>query len=480
MKFIKTSPIILPTIIFAIFLSLSLLQLFELHPNETGTNFYTDHVFYYVINSVTWLSGALLFNILVNTFIWGGLFKRPISSNFNQVIIDFIAVSIYVFALIGILTKVVLIELNAFWITIAVIILIVGTAMRRRALSLSSGSLFTTDKPFNIGDWIEIIDNTIGKIEGEVTDIRIRNIKLKSADNTVLVIPQSILSNVVVKNYSGSADKITNEILFNLSLAYPTDRVKRVLRASAIDALTNLNLCEGKEPKVIINSTGELGIEYSVKYFIKPERITDKKEIDDLIYKKVISHLTYTGMTLSTKDSIFPTEQSYFQFGYDKKLILLHNELFAHFTENEIEQLSKIISVYPTPKDSVLIKQGESGESMFLVVEGLFQVSMVTEDDKKLELAMLSPGAYLGEMSLFTGEPRSASVVAVSDSVVCEIKKDDIHDILNNRNELVESISNTIAERTMMNIHAIEDLNTKKNHFYDNILGKIKTFFNLG
>lgn len=479
MKFIKTSPILLPTIIFAIFLTLSLLHLFELHPNETGTNYYADHVFYYLINSITWLSGALLFNILVHTFIWGGLFKRPISSNFSQVIIDFISVLIYVFALMGILTKVIVVELNPFWFTIAFIILIVGTALRRRALSLSSGSLFTTDKPFNIGDWIEIIDTSIGKIDGKVIDIRIRNIKLKSADNTIVVIPQSILSNVIVKNYSGATEQITIQLFFNLSSAYPTERVKRVLKASALDALTPLYISDGKEPEININATNELGIEYSVKYLIRPEKITDRSEINDLIYKKVISHLSYTGMKLITKDSLFPTEQSYFQFGYDKKLILLHNELFSLFTKNEIEQLSEKISLVPLSKDDVLIQQGESGGSMFLVVEGLFQVSMTANNDENIQLALLSPGAYLGEMSLFTGEPRSATVSALSDSIVCEIKKEDIQDILTNRSELAEAISNTVAERKTMNIQALEDASDKKSRFYDNILEKIKSFFNL-
>jgi len=474
MKFIKTSPMLLPIIIFAIFLTLSSLQLFERTPNE-----YADHVFYYLINSITWLSGALLFNILVQTFIWGGLFKRPISGNFSQVIIDFIAVSIYVFALLGILTKVIEIPINAFWLTIAVIILIAGTALRRRALSLSSGSLFTTDKPFNIGDWIKIIDNVIGEVEGEVTDIRMRNIKLKSADNTIVVIPQSILSNVIVKNYSGSKDHIAIKLLFNLSSAYPTERVKRVLMASAIDALTPLNLSDENEPEINISDTNELGIEYSITYLLKPEKIIDRSKIDDLIYKKVLSHLSYTGMKLITKDSLFPTEQSYFQFGFDKKLILMHNELFSHFIKKEIDQLSQKIKVFSVSKDDVLIQQSESGESMFLVVEGLLQVSMTTDKNEKIDLALLSPGAYLGEMSLFTGEPRSASVKAISDSIVCEIKKEDIHDILKNRKELAEEISNTIAERKIMNIKAIEDASGKKSHFYDHILEKIKSFFNL-
>ncbi|MCF6268181.1 MAG: mechanosensitive ion channel family protein [Melioribacteraceae bacterium] len=478
MKFIKTSPIFLPFTIFAISLILSLLQLFEIHPTEAGTNYYADHLFYYLINSTLWLSGALLFNILVHTFIWNGLFKRPISNNFNQIIIDFISVSIYVFALMGILTKVVKIELNTFWLTIAVIILIVGTALRRRALLLSSGSLFTTDKPFNIGDWIEVIDNSIGKVEGEVIDIRIRNIKLKSADNTVTIIPQSVLSNIVVKNYSGSKDQVSIQLFFNLSSAYPTERVKRVLMASVIDALTPLNISD-KEPEINISATNELGIEYSIKYFIRPEKITERTEINDLIYKKVLSHLSFTGMKLITKDSLFPTEQSYFQFGYDKKLILLHNELFSHFTKKEIDQLSRKISVFSVAKEDVLIKQNESGESMFLVVEGLLKVSMKTAKGEVIQLAILSPGAYLGEMSLFTGEPRSATVAAISDSIVCEIKKEDIREILNNRSELVEAISDTITDRTIMNIQAIEDAGKKKKHFYDNILGKIKSFFNL-
>lgn len=478
MKFIKTSPILLPIIVFILFLTLASLKIFELHPSGTGTNYYADNLFYYSINIIAWLSGAFLLNLLINTFLWGGLFRSSISNSFNQIVIDFVAIAIYILSFIGILTKVLQIELNSFWITLAIIFLIIGTSLRRRALALSSGSLFTTDKPFNIGDWIEIVDNTLEKVAGEVTNIKMRNITLRSDDNAIIVIPQSILNSVVVKNYSGTFDEISIELLLNLSSAYPTERVMRVLKASATDALLALNLLSKNGPKITINATNELGIEYSVKYYIQPKHIIDRTKINNLIYSKVLSHLTHTGMKLITKDSQFPTAQSYFQFGYDKKFILLHNELFSLFTTNEINSLSDSITLVSKPKDTVLIKEKDSGESMFLLVEGLLRVSTKT-NNKEIELAILSPGAYIGEMSLFTGEPRSATITIVSDAIVCEIKKDDIQDILNNRLELVEAISNTIAKRTSMNMQAIENAGKKEHHFYDNVLGKIKSFFNL-
>ena len=65
-----------------------------------------------------------------------------------------------------------------------------------------------------------------------------------------------------------------------------------------------------------------------------------------------------------------------------------------------------------------IVRQGEPGDSMFIVGSG--RAAVVLEPDGR-EVATIERGGYFGEMSLLTGEPRTATVVARGDTFVIEI-----------------------------------------------------------
>ena len=83
---------------------------------------------------------------------------------------------------------------------------------------------------------------------------------------------------------------------------------------------------------------------------------------------------------------------------------------------------------------------------MFVVHNGRVQVQL-TEGGKSRPVAVLSEGNFFGEMALFTGEPRTASVVALEETEVLEIGHAAMKHLFETNPSLVESISWTIAER---------------------------------
>jgi CRP-like cAMP-binding protein len=84
-----------------------------------------------------------------------------------------------------------------------------------------------------------------------------------------------------------------------------------------------------------------------------------------------------------------------------------------------------------------IVKQGEEGQSMFVVLSGT--VSVVLEPTRE-ELARIQRGGYFGEMSLLTGEPRSATVLAIGDVVVVEIVADLFRRLATANPESIEKI----------------------------------------
>lgn len=102
---------------------------------------------------------------------------------------------------------------------------------------------------------------------------------------------------------------------------------------------------------------------------------------------------------------------------------------------------STMKSVQFTPGQR-FITQGDSGDSLYLVVEG--QVSIEVDGEA---IARRGPGASLGEMSLLTGRPRSSSCVTVGDVLVLRLSREAFEEVMDERPELARGIIQTLAVR---------------------------------
>ena len=112
------------------------------------------------------------------------------------------------------------------------------------------------------------------------------------------------------------------------------------------------------------------------------------------------------------------------QVDFTKNLeaLIARVELFKSLPKEGINQLSKALQPRRFVQGEKVVKAGEAGASMFIIVEGLLEVFLdieATTDDVKV--AMMSPGDYFGEMSLVTGTPRSATIITRTDALIYEI-----------------------------------------------------------
>src|SRR5258708_4752673 len=94
-------------------------------------------------------------------------------------------------------------------------------------------------------------------------------------------------------------------------------------------------------------------------------------------------------------------------------------DLFVPFSPEERSDLARSATERRFGRGEALIREGEEGHTFYVIVSGEVAVARGGS-----EVARLTRGAYLGEMSLLTGEPRSATVVATSDVAVLELDRD--------------------------------------------------------
>jgi CRP-like cAMP-binding protein len=96
--------------------------------------------------------------------------------------------------------------------------------------------------------------------------------------------------------------------------------------------------------------------------------------------------------------------------------------------------------------ESVIV-EGDRGDSLYQLVRGTVEVIKRMEDGQPKKVAQLGVGAIFGEMSVFSDQPRSASVRTLEESVLLEVEREDIRPVFEGNPRLVEELAQLVGER---------------------------------
>jgi hypothetical protein len=95
-------------------------------------------------------------------------------------------------------------------------------------------------------------------------------------------------------------------------------------------------------------------------------------------------------------------------------------KILANLTDDQLDRFAHFMEVQKVSQWSVIVKQGDPGDSMFFILEGELRVR-INVMGKETILTTLTVGEFFGDISLFDQGPRSADVVANTDSLVASI-----------------------------------------------------------
>ena len=124
----------------------------------------------------------------------------------------------------------------------------------------------------------------------------------------------------------------------------------------------------------------------------------------------------------------------------------------------------------------------EDGDSMFVLSEGLLDIRIGPDGNSSKKVGDIYPGNFFGEMSLLTGEKRSATITAVKDSIVYEIKMEHVKELFRKNPEILKDITRLVAERREQNINTLasadQSVSTQSSsNFAQNLLNRCRQFF---
>jgi small-conductance mechanosensitive channel len=299
--------------------------------------------------------------------------------------------------------------------TSAVSAVVLGFALQDTLGNAFAGLAIQSEKPFHVGHWVRV-----GDYEGRVAEVTWRATKLRTKAGNLVILPNNVVAKEAIVNYSEPAAPFRLEVEVGASYLVPPNKVK----AALMEALRHSSrVMTAPTPDVLLVAFDASAINYRVRFWIDDYGADEvsRDEVRTAIYYSFQRHdidIPWPIQVQYEKD--WPETDANIKVAEEERL-LGEVDLFATLPPELRHQvaLSAPMAVYGSGEP--IVRQGDDGQSMFVVLSGT--VSVVLEPSRE-EVARIERGGYFGEMSLLTGEPRSATVLAVGDVVVVEIGAD--------------------------------------------------------
>ncbi len=319
---------------------------------------------------------------------------------------------------------------------------IIGLALQDTLGNFFAGISLHADRPFQVGDVIVVGPQ---KHTGVVEGITWRAVKIRTFQNHIVLVSNSMAAKESIEvcpRENLNARLVFFGTLYSDSPAKTIHVVREAIREAD-------NVSQKIAPIVRIRDLGESSIDWEVKYWLQD--FAKYNDTDALVRQLIWYALRRANVTFA-----FPTRTLHVErrppeskvSGPQKEIIerLSAVDIFAPLSVEETEKLAGATSRHVFAPAELVIRAGDQGSSMFVVHKGRVQVQ-VSEGGKARPVAVLSEGAFFGEMALFTGEPRTANVVALEETEVLEIGHAAMKHLFETNPDLAEAISWTISER---------------------------------
>jgi len=334
------------------------------------------------------------------------------------------------------------VNLGALFTTSAIFGVIIGLALQDTLGNFFAGISLHADRPFQVGDVI-----TVGEqkgLTGVVESITWRAVKIRTFQNHVVLVSNSSAAKEALEVCP--RDNLNARLVFfnTLYTDFPAKTI-HIVREAVRDAE---NVSPKVTPIVRVRDLAESGIDWEVKYWL--DDYAKYNDTDALVRQRIWYAFRRAGIQFA-----FPTRTLHVERravteergpGQDIVDRLTAVDIFAPLSDEETERLAAASVRHVFAPDELVIRAGDAGSSMFVVHNGRVQVQ-INENGRARAVAVLNEGDFFGEMALFTGEPRAATVVALEQTEVLEIGHSAMKLIFETNPDLVESLSWTIAER---------------------------------
>lgn len=422
---------------------------------------------------ILWMALVISIVRFVALLIFKGAF-RGAQTEISSLLKTVISVIVYIVAFFVVFqSQYPSIQLAPLFTGSAILGIVVGLALQDTLGNLFAGIALQADQPFQVGDVVSFANGTGGVIEA----VSWRGVKIRTFQNKMLVISNAVIGKEAIEvapKDNLNARLVSFTTLYSTSPAKTMHVVREAVRQAA-------NVSAKIRPIVRIRRLAENGLEWEVKYWA--EDYTKHNDTDALVRQRI-----WYAFNREKIDFAYPTRTVYMQEAAPEQTVddylnitverLSRIPIFAPLSGEELEKLARASKDRIFAPGEEIVRRGQEGNSMFVITRGSVEVQILQGSEVKT-INTLRESDYFGEMSLLTGEPRTATVVSVEETEVVQINKSALKPIFEANPELVDTICKMVEQRRAILNAAAEDQGSAASIEERGMLASIRKFFGI-
>jgi len=294
-------------------------------------------------------------------------------------------------------------------------------------------------------------------------------------------VPNNVAASSIIHNYDLPDKRYAYWFYVSVDSEIPPNMVRQLLLEAA---LSSKSVLKNPLPTVRIGDVTSQPFKYMVYvYFVDfPSHWAAKSDL----FSCIQSSLTRSGISPSAIKYEIATRKATIPEVKEPTIeeYLSRVPIFKTLSENEIEELARSCEIRSFDTGEILIREGDSDSSLFVISSGV--VSIIKKDGKgqHIELSRLGNSECFGEMSLLTGEPRSATAKAITYVEAIKVPKEALAALFTVKPDLSNELAEIMAMRRAQTEGLIDSKNMQSDSrsikgYAKEVLSKIHSFFSL-
>ncbi|MDP2913900.1 MAG: mechanosensitive ion channel family protein [Candidatus Aminicenantes bacterium] len=363
----------------------------------------------------------------------------------------------------------------------AILTAVLGLAFQGVLSNILSGMSLHFTHSFSRGDWVGI-----GKHEGVVVDTNWRETRLLDRSTNIVVLPNNAVASETITNFSKPDVATALTLTFKIGYDAPVVDVVRALLDAAQECP---QVMSAPKPQAYITSYDEFGVSYLLKFWVKDfaqknsiigevgrlawykmrrDRIDIALSLGDRIREVVRTVRQVPAGGPAPEAEAGEKEKTYADLRHSAFLRPSQGEQAGRLivSDEDLRTLADLVRRSVYTKGEIVFRQGERGTSCYVVAKGRIRGEIATEEGGKRYVSefVVEPEGIFGEMSLFTGMPRTATGIVAEEAELLEIKAEDFAVLIERNPVLAEAIAEIVSVRNEENkdlLRKIKDLSEK-------------------
>lgn len=399
-------------------------------------------------------------------------------SSFPKITRDFILLATYAIIAFVVLRTRGNVNLVGLITTSAVLTAVIGLAAQNSLGNLFAGISLQLEQPYRIGDWIQYGDNT-----GQVVSIGWSTTRLRTFEDEIVFVPNMDIAKATLKNFSRPSKRHVMKI--DIGLDY--NAAPNCVRKAMLDALNDEPcVIKAPAPQIRVIDFGDFAVKYQLRFFY------DDYGTSPVLRADIMNRLWY-ALRRNRINIPYPVRDLHLKH-VERRVDLKRREeerlaarrdldtvpILAPLSAKERDFVAERMLVKDFGEGETIVRQGDAGDSMYILHSGSCDVVAQKDGSQPIKVATLTAPSFFGEMSLLTGDSRSATVQAKEDSRLFRISKDTFRDILSQDPSIFDALAKALAKRQADTAAALNKQSQDTAAQASKLLPRIKAFFGIG